>query len=96
MTYIMKAIINKKKRKTVEFENISEIEEVADKLIGLNPVSDVLARTPFIKKKGRMKKDAPYVDVWESEDMLCTQPFRILVVNKDDIAVQQKEEVPTV
>ena len=96
MTYIMKALINKKERKTIEFENISEIEEIADKLIGLDPIRDMLARNPFVKKKGRMNKGAPLVDVWESTDMLCTQPFRILVVNKNSFAVQQKEEVPTV
>ena len=56
MTYIMKAIINKTNHKTIEFENISEIEEIADKLIGLDPVRDILERTAFIKKKGRMKK----------------------------------------
>ena len=45
------ALINKKERKTIEFENISEIEEIADKLIGLDPIRDMLARNPFVKKK---------------------------------------------
>jgi hypothetical protein len=70
--------------KAVYFDDIKKIEDVADKLLGWGP-TDVLGRTAFEKKKGRMTKTGPVVDVWECRDMLCTARFKILAVATKDL-----------
>tara|TARA_R110000796_G_scaffold41487_1_gene102668 strand:- start:205 stop:477 length:273 start_codon:yes stop_codon:yes gene_type:complete len=84
--FAVRAIIRGKKKRLKHVDTLAEAETwIDDVVLNLGAMS-VLARTPLEKKQGRMEKDGPVIDVWETTDFLCTGgPFRVLIVRAEDM-----------
>lgn len=84
--FAIRAIVRGKKRRLKHVNTLAAAETwIDDVLLGLGAMN-VLARTQLEKKQGRMEKDGPIIDVWETKDFLCVGgPFQILIVRTADM-----------